>query len=63
MISTKYDPEADALYVLVADDKSTVAESREVEPGVILDLDQQGSLVGIEVLHARFRARSPIAAE
>jgi uncharacterized protein YuzE len=43
-----YDDKVGALYVALADGE--VAESREIRPGVVLDLDAQGRIVGIEVL-------------
>ena len=45
----KVDRESDALYFRL--DESAVVESEEVEPGVILDFDAQGSVVGIEILN------------
>ena len=35
-----------------------IAATREVEPGVMLDLDDAGRLVGIEVLGVRARGAS-----
>ena len=43
-----YDPEADALYLYVAE--AAVAETREVAPNVMVDLTEAGELVGVEVL-------------
>ena len=45
-----YYPETDSLYIDLAERAS--AESREVAPGVILDFDVKGSLVGIDIDHA-----------
>ncbi len=53
--TTTYDPEADAAYVRLAPEDTPIATTREVAPGVILDLDAQGRLVGIEVLNVRSR--------
>jgi uncharacterized protein YuzE len=55
MISTRYDAEADAMYVRIAPDDTQVAETREIEAGVMLDMDEAGRLIGIEILgvHAR----------
>ena len=53
MISTTYDPEADALHIRIAPKGTAIMETREVEPGVMLDLDGAGRVVGIEVLHVR----------
>jgi uncharacterized protein YuzE len=59
VISTTYDPEADALYVRIAPKGTEVAETREVQPGVMLDLDAGGRLIGIEVLDVRRRGAEP----
>ena len=44
----KIDKESDALYLRL--DEAAIIESEEVQPGVILDYDENGRLVGIEVL-------------
>ncbi|MBM3329996.1 MAG: DUF2283 domain-containing protein [Calditrichaeota bacterium] len=38
----------DALYLRL--DETRIVESEEVEPGVILDFDSEGRVVGIELL-------------
>ncbi len=48
-----YDPEVDALYLSLS--AAPVVESEEARPGVVLDLDAQGEVVGIEILHLRQR--------
>ncbi len=48
MIQISFDDEADALYIKLRDD--AVEESREVAPGVIIDFNRDGRVVGIEVL-------------
>lgn len=55
MIATTYDPDADALYVRLAPKGTAVAETREVQPGVMLDYDAAGRLIGIEVLDVERR--------
>ena len=45
----KIDHEADALYFSLSDAPAT--ESEEVSPGVIVDYDEMGRAVGIEMLH------------
>jgi uncharacterized protein YuzE len=45
-----YYPETDSLYIDLAERPS--ADSREIAPGVVLDFDAQGRLVGIDVDHA-----------
>ncbi|MBI5794451.1 DUF2283 domain-containing protein [Candidatus Uhrbacteria bacterium] len=46
----EYDRKADALYVHLKEEPHEIQESREVEPGVILDLNAKKELQGIEVL-------------
>ncbi len=45
----KIDKESDALYFRL--DESVVVESEEVQPGVILDFNSEGAVVGIEMLN------------
>ena len=49
----EYSKSADALYVCFK--TAEVARSEEVEEGVVLDLDAQGHLIGIEILDATAR--------
>ncbi len=49
----KIDRENDALYFRL--DESAIVDSEEVQPGVILDFDAQGKMVGIEVLNLSSR--------
>jgi uncharacterized protein YuzE len=59
MIKTSYDPEADAMFIWLAEEGAKSTETREVAPGVMLDYDAAGRLIGIEVLDVRGRvARS-----
>ena len=44
----KIDRENDALYFRLTD--ATIFESEEVQPGVILDFDENGRVVGVEML-------------
>ena len=44
----EFDPVADALYVKLSDSK--VIESEAVQPGVILDFDKSGKVIGVEIL-------------
>ena len=44
----KYDRVADVLYIRLKDDR--VVESDEVVPGIIVDYNEEGEVVGIEVL-------------
>jgi uncharacterized protein YuzE len=45
-----YYAETDSLYIDLAVTASV--ESREVAPGVVIDLDQDGNITGIEIDHA-----------
>jgi len=45
-----YYPETDSLYIDLSEKKST--DSREVVPGVVLDFDADGQLVGVDIDHA-----------
>jgi uncharacterized protein YuzE len=45
-----YDPEADAAYIYLG--AAAVVESEDVSPGVVLDYDAEGRVVGVEVLNA-----------
>lgn len=49
----EYSKSADALYVNFKE--ATVAKSREIEDGVVLDLDSNNHLVGVEILDASHR--------
>ena len=46
-----YYRETDSLYIDLAERPAT--DSREVVPGVVLDFDSNGQLVGIDIDHAR----------
>ena len=54
----EFDPVADALYLEIAD--GDVESSQEIKPGVILDYDAQGDIVGVEVLGVSKRTHEPI---
>lgn len=44
-----YDEKSDAVFIRL-DDKKKIVESHEVETGVILDYDENGQVIGIEIL-------------
>jgi len=50
----KVDKESDALYFRL--DESSIVESEEVQPGVVLDFNAEGKVVGIEMLNLSQRA-------
>ncbi len=60
MMKMHYDPEADAFAVQFGP-KGAYVESEEVAPGVILDFDKAGQVIGIEVLDVRRRMAVPVA--
>ncbi len=46
----QYYPETDSLYIDLSEKAGT--DAREVAPGVVLDFDAEGHLVGIDIQHA-----------
>ncbi len=56
-----YDQASDILSMLFS--SSPVEESDEVKPGVILDYDAEGNVVGLEILDASRRMENPAAVE
>ena len=53
-MKVKYDAQTDTLSIILKDD-ARITESDEDKPGVILDYDEQGDLVSLEVLDASKR--------
>lgn len=53
----EYDPKADAMYIHLA--KGEVADTDEVRPGVIMDFDADGRVLGIEMLGVSLRTDNP----
>jgi len=51
----KVDKENDALYFQL--DESPIMESEEVQPGVVLDFNADGKVVGVEILNLSFRVK------
>ena len=49
----EYDREADALYIQFCE--AFVEESRDIEDGVVIDLDKEGHIIGVEILDASKR--------
>jgi uncharacterized protein YuzE len=52
-MKVRTDEAADALYIRL--EESAIIESEEVSPGVILDFDESGRVIGIEILNVRER--------
>ena len=46
----QYYPETDSLYIDLSD--KVAADSHEAAPGVVLDFDAEGHVVGIDIDHA-----------
>ncbi|THF63597.1 DUF2283 domain-containing protein [Pseudothauera nasutitermitis] len=55
----EFDPIADCAYVGISEKE--VASTREIEPGIIADYDESGTLVGIEILSVSKRAQNDLA--
>ena len=48
------DKAADALYLRL--DDSSIVESEEVSPGIVLDYNESNDVVGVEILHLSRRS-------
>jgi uncharacterized protein YuzE len=60
-VKVTYDPEVDVLRILLSD--APIEESDEDKPGVILDYDKDGNIVGLEILEASKRIANPRSVE
>jgi len=56
-----YDPGLDVLRILLS--SQAIEESDEEKPGVIIDYDKEGNIVGIEILEASKRIENPRSIE
>ncbi|HDQ39426.1 MAG TPA: DUF2283 domain-containing protein [Desulfonatronum sp.] len=56
-----YDPDVDVLRILL--NSAPIEESDEDKPGVILDYDKDGNVVGMEILDASRRVENPRGVE
>jgi len=56
-----YDPEVDVLRILLSN--APIEESDQDKPGVILDYDKDGNIVGLEILEASKRVSNPRSVE
>lgn len=56
-----YDPKVDVLRIFFSN--SPIEESDEDKPGVILDYDKDGNIVGLEIMDACKRIENPRAVE
>ncbi|MDZ7775678.1 MAG: DUF2283 domain-containing protein [Bacteroidales bacterium] len=53
----KYDKEVDIIYITLSEEE--IEESIENKPGVIIDYDKEGNVVGLEILQASEKTTSP----
>jgi uncharacterized protein YuzE len=56
-----YDPEVDVLRIMFSN--VAIEESDEDKPGIILDYDKDGNVVGMEILDASKRMENPRSVE
>ena len=56
-----YDPDVDVVRIILRD--VPVDESDEDKPGVIIDYDKDGNVIGIEILDASQRVENPRSLE
>lgn len=56
-----YDPEVDVLRIVFS--SAPIEESDEEKPGIILDYDKSGNIVGFEILDASKRMENPRSVE
>lgn len=62
MMRTSYDPEADAVFIWFGPEGIRSSRTEEVAPGIMLDFDEGGRVIGIEVLDVRERMGTAKAA-
>ncbi|WP_018621911.1 DUF2283 domain-containing protein [Spirosoma luteum] len=60
-MKVKYDREVDILYIKLND--SPIEESDEDRPGMVIDYDTDGLIVGIEIMNASKRMTQPTTIE
>ncbi len=56
-----YDPHVDILRILFSN--APIEESDEDKPGIIIDYDKDGNIVGLEILDASKRIENPQSVE
>jgi uncharacterized protein YuzE len=61
IMKVTYDPQVDVLRIIFRD--ASIEESDEDKPGVILDYDKEGNVVGMEILDASKRVQDPKSVE
>ena len=53
----EYDPKADAMYIRLK--SGAIAESDEIRPGLVIDFDEEGKVLGIEMSDVSLRTDNP----
>ena len=56
-----YDSQTDVVRILFS--KARIEESDEEKPGIILDYDHEGNIVGLEIMDASKRMEDPRSVE
>jgi uncharacterized protein YuzE len=56
-----YEQEVDILRILF--NENEICESDETQPGIIMDYDKEGKVVGIEILHASKNTQNPMVCD
>jgi len=52
-----YDPEVDVLHIVLSN--GPIMATDRNKPGVIIDYDHDGNLIGLEILEASMRVENP----
>lgn len=60
-MKVKYDVEVDVMRIIFSE--SEISESDEEKQGIILDYDNKGNIVGIEILNASKKIVNPKSVE
>lgn len=60
-MKVQYDPDVDVLSIVLSD--APAEESDEDKPGLILDYNQSGNIVALEILDASKRMGNPMPVE
>ena len=54
-----YDPEQDVLHIALL--SAIVEETTQISPGLVLDYDEDGQVIGLEIRKASMKTDSPFA--
>jgi uncharacterized protein YuzE len=54
----EFDPQADAAYLEISE--AEIESTRQLEPGIVIDYDARGHVVGIEILSISKRTNTPL---